>query len=171
MVGSGYRVALERGYLVKAESYYLVNDAVRNNAIMQIKSLPVDGKIKLVISNAGTKSTKQRGLQWKWYTETAEAGIGGKHEDTKEGVALITKWRWVIPILLRDDEMFSDLFSIWKQLYGDDEERMLWLTSSMVHTESLSTSQMAEVLTDFQRYYGQKVNLTDPKDYGLSISG
>ena len=152
---------------MKHEQFILVNDNVLNNAIMRIKEIPCDGKTKIVIANAGTKSDKQRGLQWKWYTEVSEAGIGGKHEDTKDGVHLICKYHWAIPILIRDDMTFGELHHIWKQLYGTDAERMQWFTENQVSTEAFSTSQMAEYLTDFQKHYGPLVNLTDPAQMGV----
>jgi len=152
---------------MKAESYFIVSERVKNNLTCRIKDIPADGNLKVVISNAGSKSAKQRGLQWRWHTEVASAGIGGKHEDTKNGVHLVSKWRWAIPILLRDDEFFSSLYSAWIHLYGKDEERMRWFVDNHVHTERFNTSQMAEFLTEFQRHYGPLVNLTDPGDKGL----
>ncbi len=152
---------------MKSEKYFIINDQVRENAVLRINNIPADGKLKVVISNAGDKSAKQRGIQWIWNTEVAEAGIGGKHEDTKNGVHLVSKWRWAIPILLRDDDFFSSLYSAWFHLHGKDEDRMKWFVCNHVHTETLSTSQMAEYLTEFQRYYGPLVNLTDPKERGL----
>jgi hypothetical protein len=108
-----------------------------------------------------------RGLEWRWYTDVAIAGVGGKHSDTKDGVHLLSKYRWALPILIRDDEFFSEIYAAWKQKHGSDEERMKWFIESQVHTERFNTSQMAEYLTEFQRHYGQMVNLTDPKDMGL----
>ena len=135
---------------------------------MRLKDLELNGKIKLTISDAGSKSAKQRGLQWKWYTEVANSGLGGKHEDTKDGVHLVSKYRWAVPIFIRDDVHFNDLYAIWIQLYGKDPERMEWFIDNQVHTEKFSVSQMAEFLTDFQnRYLEVGVNLTDPGEKGL----
>jgi len=153
---------------LRSESYILINSNVLNNAIMRLKELELNGKTQLTISNAGNKSARQRGLQWKWYTEVANSGLGGKHEDTKDGVHLIAKYRWAIPIFNRDDVHFNDLYSIWIQLYGKDPERMEWFIDNQVHTEKFNVSQMAEYLTDFQRYYADKgVNLTNPDERGL----
>lgn len=154
---------------MKAEQYNLISDAVKANIISRLIELPSDGKVKVVISNAGDKSARQRGLQWKWYTETALAGIGGRHEDTKNGVHLVSKWRWALPILIRDDEFFAEIYLAWHEKYADDEERMLWFVDTQVHTERMSTSQMAEFLTDYERHYGARVNLTDPRDFGLNL--
>lgn len=153
---------------MKAEQYYLISDKIRGSLITRIRELDVDGKLKVVISAAGSKSVKQRGLQWKWYTEVANAGIGGKHDDTKDGVHLVSKWRWAVPILLRDNEFFNSLYAAWMHLHSNDEDRVRWFIDNHVRTESFTTSQMAEFLTDFQRHYGSMVNLTDPSTFGLN---
>ena len=152
---------------MKAENFILINPAIRENAIKRIMELPFDGKAKITISDAGSKSVRQRGLQWIWYTDVAKAGIGGRHEDTKNGVHLLSKYRWAIPILVRDDPFFADLYKAYSIAFKDKPERMEWFVESQVHTEAFNTSQMAEFLTDFQRHYGGLCNLTDPQDRGL----
>ena len=156
---------------MKSESYILANPNVLNNAIMRLKDLELNGKIKLTISSAGDKSSRQRGLEWRWYTDVANSGLGGKHEDSKKGVHLAAKYRWAIPIFNRDDPLFNDLYAIWIQLYGKDPERMEWFIDNQVHTEKFSVSQMAEFLTDFERYYaGKGVSLTNPDEQGLLVT-
>lgn len=150
-----------------AEPYYLSSDTVRANVVNRLMELPCDGSVKVVFSNSGDKSAKQRGLQWLWYTETSLAGIGGKHESTKNGVHLVSKWRWALPIFIRDDEFFAEIYQTWFDKYGKDEERMLWFVDTQVHTEKMTTSQMAEYLTEFERHYRPHVDLTDPKMMGL----
>lgn len=152
---------------MKAEQYNLINENVKRNVITYIQSLPADGKRKIVISDAGSKSARQRGLQWKWYSEVAHAGIGGIHEDTKEGVHLASKYRWALPIFIRDDEFFAELWTTWKVQHDGNEDALRWFVDTQVHTEKFNTSQMAEYLTEFQRYYSQRVSLTDPDDKGL----
>ena len=76
---------------MKAEHFILISEQVRANAILRINELPMEGKIKVTISDSGGKTARQRGLQFMWYTEVSEAGIGGRHEDTKEGVHLAKK--------------------------------------------------------------------------------
>lgn len=152
---------------MKAEQYNLINEGVKLNLIAHIRDLPADGKRKVVISDAGSKSARQRGLQWRWYTDVAQAGIGGAHEDTKEGVHLVSKYRWALPILIRDDEFFAQLWSAWSTNHQGDEDALRWFVDTQIHTEKFTTSQMAEYLTEFQRHYGQLVNLTDPDDRGL----
>lgn len=149
---------------MKAEKFILHTEFIRDNAIARINKIECDGKVMVTISNSGDKSARQRGLQWRWYTDVANAGIGGKHEDTKEGVHLVSKYRWAIPILVRDDHFFSEIYNAWFEACKNHDERKQWFVENQVHTESFNTSQMAEFLTEFQRHYGQYVNLTDPQD-------
>lgn len=153
---------------MKSETFTLLTDRVRKNVIARILDVELDGKTQVVISNAGKKSAKQRGLQWRWNTDVAKSGIGGENEDTKDGVHLVSKYRWAIPIFIRDDEFFGDIYTAWIEMYGKDPERMRWFVDNMVHTEKFSTSQMAEFLTEFQNYYLSKgVQLTDPDELGI----
>lgn len=153
---------------MKSESYRIINENVKITACMRVKDLIADGKTEVVIRNAGTKTARQRALDWKWNTEIANSGIGGNHEDSKEGVHLISKYRWAIPILCRDDPFFSDLYALYLDKYGKEPERMMFFVNSQVHTEKFTTSQMAEYMTEKQRYYtGKGVNLTDPNDLRL----
>jgi len=153
---------------MKSESYILINSNVLNNAIMRLKELELNGKIQLTISNAGNKSARQRGLQYLWYKDVVNSGIGGKHEETVESLHTACKYWFARPILIRDDANFAELDSIYTQLYNTDAIRMAWFAESQIHTEKLTVSQMAEYLTDFQRYYADKgVNLTNPDERGL----
>lgn len=152
---------------MKSEQFFLTASHVKANLINRLVDIECDGKIKVVISDAGAKSVRQRGLQWRWYTEVAKAGVGGKHESTKDGVHLLSKWKWGIPILCRDDEFFSEIYSAWKNMHNGDEEAMRWFVDAQIHTEHFSTTQMAEFLTDFQRHYSPMVDLTDPDDLKL----
>jgi hypothetical protein len=149
---------------MKTENFIIISDQVKENLMSIIFSIPTDGKTKVTIGPSGTKSARQRGLQYIWYKEISKAGIGGKHEDTVEGVALVVKYRWVIPILCRDDEFFSDLYAMYKNKWKNDPLRMRFFVDTQVHTESLNTSQMAEVLTEIQNHYSPLVNLTDPQE-------
>lgn len=152
---------------MKAENFILINPAIRDNAIKRIMELDCDSKTKITIASAGNKSARQRGLQWMWYTEVAKAGIGGRHEDTKDGVHLAAKFRWCLPIQLRDSDFFAELYLLFVEKYGNDPDRIEWFVDTQCSTEALSTSQMGEFLTEFQQHYGQHVNLTDPQDRKL----
>ena len=151
---------------MKSESYILINDNVRNNAIMRIKDLECKGKFKITISNAGDRSARQNSLLWLWHTFVANSGIGSY--DEKEAVHRSVKSRWIIPILIRDDEFFAELYRTWKFIHGSDVDRMNWFVDNQVSSATLSTHQMAEVLTQYQRFYlTHGVPLPDPEDKKL----
>jgi len=153
---------------MKPESYHLINDNILNNAIMRFKELPTDGTLKIVISNAGDKSARQRGLDWMWSTDIANSGMGGKFEDTKDNVHRVCKFKWAIPIFIRDDPFFAELYQIYIQLYKGDPDRMKWFIDRRVHTEEFNASQMAEYLTEKQRHYlDLGFPLRDPDDQKL----
>jgi len=153
---------------MKADRYVLINESVRNLCIAQISALPVDGKTQVVISAAAGKSAKQRGLQFLWYTNVAKSGFGGRHEESVEACHIASKYRWAIPIFVRDDERFGEIYAEWVRMYGEDSERMFWFADKMVHTEKFTVSQMAEFLTNFQEYYlNHGFPLVNPDDLGL----
>jgi len=62
--------------MVRSETFHLINDNIRNNAIMRIRELTADGKLKLVISNAGDRSVRQNALYWLWNTFVPNSGMG-----------------------------------------------------------------------------------------------
>lgn len=153
---------------MKAETFFLVSDAVRATAIQRILEMPVDGNFKVTVASAGGKSSRQRGLQWMWYTNVADSGMGGRHEETKDSVHLFSKYKFGLPIMLRDDEFSAGLYNAWFDKYGEDPERMAWFVEHHVHTEKFNVAQMAEYLTEFQHYYSSRdVPLANPDDMGL----
>lgn len=130
------------------------------------RNLELDGRTTLVLSNTGDRSHKQNSLLWMWHTEVANSGKGSY--DTKESVHRSVKQRWVIPILIRDDPVFAELYSIWMQLYKGNVDRTNWFVDNQVSSATLTSHQMAEVLTDYQRFYsGHGIILTDPDDLKL----
>jgi hypothetical protein len=147
---------------MKSKRYIFSSELIRDNAILAINDIPLDGKTTVSIGDTGSKSSRQHGLWWLWCTDVANSGMGSY--DTKEAVHLAAKQRWVIPILRRDDSFFCELYDIYKQLYGKDLDKMTWFAQHQVSTSVLSVSQMAEALTDFQRFYsGHGVPLSDPE--------
>lgn len=153
---------------MKAKTFFLTSlDAMRlaNDYLLQVI---LDGKVKVTFSDAGTKSDKQRGLQWKWYGDVARAGIGGKHEDTANGVHLLSKYRWAVPIFLRDDTAFAGLYEVFMTKYEGNQEMISYFVEHHVSTEKFSVSQTAEFLKCFHDHYGRiGVNLTIPAFRGL----
>ncbi|MCK5608508.1 hypothetical protein KAR91_41890 [Candidatus Pacearchaeota archaeon] len=153
---------------MKAETFYLTSLDAISNVIARVAKIQPEEKLQVTISNTGTKSARQRGLDWFWNDDIAKAGIGGKHEDYKEGVHLVCKYRFAVPILCRDDEFFAGLYEGWLEKHPHDPEAVMWFVEHHVSTEALTVSQMAEYLTAKQHYYLDKgVNLTDPQFRGL----
>ena len=153
---------------MRAKTFFLTSLEAIKSADEYLHGVIPDGKIKVTFSDVGTKSAKQRGLEWQWYTEVAEAGIGGAHEDSKEGVHLVSKWRFAVRIQQRDDSFFAELYDGWCRKNEGDSSKIMWFIDQQVKTEKFDTAQMAEYLTEFQRYYLRKgINLTDPEFRGL----
>ena len=152
---------------MKPQSYILVNQQVMRNALQHINSLECDGKLKVTISSSGSKSARRRNLQWMWYSEVVNSGIGGKHEESKESVHRFSKFKFAVPLLLRDDTDFADLWTNLHKLYRGDSEKMKYIVDNFVSTEG-DDFAMGEYLTEFHRYYSDLgVNLSNPDDLGL----
>lgn len=151
---------------MKAENFILLNEFIRDNVIAQINKIELNGKIMVTIHNAGDRSVKQNSLLWLWHTAVANSGKGSY--DTKEAVHRASKLRWIIPILIRDDPRFAELYAAYRGLYGSDVDRMNWFVDEEVSTTKLTTHQMAEFLTDYQRQYAEHgIYLPDPDDLKL----
>ena len=157
---------------MKQETFYLTNDGVLDNVLARIRRIPLDGKVKVVLSSVSGKRARQRGLQWMWYEDVAMSGIGGEHWDTKDGVHLISKYRFAVPILCRDDDMFAWLYGEWCKKHGTDKQAMLWFVDEHVTTEKFTSNQMAEYLTNFHDYFtSHGVQLRNPEDHKLLQQG
>lgn len=153
---------------MKAKPYFIINHEVKDFMIKELIDLPVGQDYKVTISKSGTKSQRQRGLQWRWYTDVSRSGIGDC--DDKNEIHLRSKFRWALPIFLRDDDFFADLYCMYKARYKNEPDRMSYFIDTKVSTEDFTVSQAAEYLTEFQRYWLQAgVNLTNPDLYGLDL--
>lgn len=153
---------------MKAERFVLINDNVVNLCVASIKDKLADGKTQVVISAAAGKSARQRGLQFLWYTNVSKSGMGGRHEESVEACHVASKFRWAIPILIRDDPNFAEIYTMWVEKHGDNPEMMFYFADVWVHTEVFNLSQMAEFLTNFQEYYlNHGFPLVNPDDLGL----
>ena len=149
---------------MKAEIYYLSSLETLKKVSARLFEIIPNGTVKVTFSDAGNKSSKQRGLDWKWNDEIAKSGIGGEHEDTKEGVHIVSKWRFAVRILQRDDDFFAGLYDGWCKNREGDSRAIMWFMENHISTEQFTISQMAEYLTEKQHYYLRKgVNLTDPE--------
>lgn len=153
---------------MKAEIIYLTSLEALKKASSRLLGIIPDGKIKITFSDAGTKSVKQRGLQWVWYEDKAKSGRGGRLGDTKENCHLEAKYRFAVPILLRDDSHFAALYLVYCNKYEGDQEMMLYFVDQHVSTEKFTVSQMAEFLTEFKNNcIRDGIELTEPEFRGL----
>lgn len=153
---------------MKSKTFSLASLNSMKAAKAYLEGVLPNGKIKVVFSDAGTKSIKQRGLQWQWYTDKAKSGRGGRLGDTKENCHLEAKYRFAVPIWLRDDSFFADLYLAWCNKYEHSEKHMLYFVDKHVSTEGFSVSQMAEYLTEFKNDCIQsEIDLSVPEFKGL----
>ena len=137
-----------------------------------LEECPLDGSITVVFKNTPKDSTsKQRALQWKWYTEISQSGLG--QDDDKESVHIRAKMMFAHPILMRDDEVYPILYDTFKNAVKASENYALYIkdfASQYISTERLTKKQRAEYLTDFQRFWiGKGANLTDPSLQGIDL--
>lgn len=150
---------------------YLVNENARQKALRQLRAEPVDGTRKVTFSGAKDKSTRQRGLQWIWYGDVVEAGIGGVEEADKNSLHIKAKAMFCLPIQIRDDDNFAEIYLALHNRWHHREEwesKFYWFCDRVVSTEDLNQAQMAEFLTEFKNHYGYElgVELTDPDERG-----
>jgi hypothetical protein len=147
---------------MKAESYFLGSTFARETVKNRLDELELSGSTKITISDQKDKTDRCRGLQWRWNTDVANSGMGGF--DTKEDVHRAAKWKWAIPILNRDDEVFAEFYEVLLNQYQHDKEKMKLIVDRIVSTETKGFA-IGEYLTDFERFYrGHGVPLTTPDD-------
>ena len=150
------------------QAFTISSEQIKANAISLISGIEPDGRLKVTISNSATKSARQRGLQWTWYRDVVKSGIGGRHEESEDSLDLFAKWMWVRPILMREDELFSEIIGYFMDNHAYQPDSIKAFTRDWIHTEKLTVNQMAEFLTSFQNFYLSKgVNLSEPEDYKL----
>lgn len=150
---------------------YLTSEGARKAALRAVSQSPVDGSLKVTISGAKGKSARQRGLQWLWYGDVVKAGIGGHDESHKDLLHRASKARWALPLLIRDDDHFADMYLMFHEKWSTHNHwdvKFRWFVENHVSTEKLNQAQMAEFLTAFRDWYGFElgVNLTDPEERG-----
>ena len=154
---------------MKSKPIFLVDDRALQAARVALRDAPLDGTVKVTFSAAKDKSARQRGLQWMWYEDVVKSGVGGTDEADQNRLHLVSKYRWCLPIQIRDDDHMASLWLDFYQKHSDDAEALEWFVDHHVSTEALDRSQMAEYLTKFQEHYAwdpYNVNLRDPAEFG-----
>lgn len=115
-----------------------------SNLMIWIASRDVEKTWRVVVGeDKESRSDKQNRLQWLWHTVWAE-----KNGYTKEYAYNRFKYKYVLPIMLRDEEN-TQLQRLWG-LVRDDKEAVAALVR-VIHTSDLDTAQMAEALTEYDR--------------------
>lgn len=137
-----------------------------------IKEMPLDGTCEVITKKVDTRATtKQQGLWWLWCGEVAVSGLGSY--DTKNDVHISSKWRFVRPILLVQDELFGILYeSFMEKIKGSAcySEYCKGFSDLYIHTGDLTKRQRAESLTEFKNYWtGKGLSLTDPDSLGKNL--
>ena len=97
-----------------------------------------------------------------WCGEISKQG----GEYTPIEVKARAKRSWGVPILVAEDELFAQLWSVIEERYS--YEQILKMLEEVVPvTSRLSVEQMNRFLNDMQRTSSRKFKLTDPSVYGL----
>ena len=150
---------------MKPETIWLGSQSAKQRAIRRINELEINGSVSVKIADTKGKSARQRGLQWRWYTDVAACGIGGKHEDTKDGVHIVSKYRFGRPIIRRDMPEHWKFINALETEYAGNSDALMYIADKFISTEDFTVSQMAEYLTDFERYYVERgASLLAPDD-------
>ncbi|MCP4469536.1 MAG: hypothetical protein GY815_02430, partial [Gammaproteobacteria bacterium] len=105
---------------MKAKKFVFLSGGLRRSWLGYIYAIGLTGKAQVPISQTATESARQRGLQHIWDSDIVNSGIGGERESTKENLDLACKWRWALPIWIRDDGDFADLFMLYSNKYKGD---------------------------------------------------
>lgn len=142
------------------ETIFLGSIAAKAKAICLINSIEIGAAMKVVVSDTRGKTAQARGVQWMWYTEVANSGIGRR--DNKDDVHADAKYKFARPILMRDDEDFAFLWPEIEARCEGDPEKIRYAVDHFISTEG-EGFPIGEYLTDFERYWRQQgVNLTIP---------
>lgn len=152
---------------MKAEPFFIINNEVKKNVISRIMDIEPEDKLKVTVSGAGSKTSRQQALDWKWDFEIFKSGIGW-HDDTVTMTHARSKWLFARHILLRESELFKAIHDHFMTIHGKDHKKCLEFAEHYISTQSMSVSQVSEYMSDKQRFWTEKgVNLTCPDDYGL----
>ena len=147
---------------MKAETYHLGSNSTLQVVLQRLSGLKLEeASYKVVLSDSMSKSARQRGLQFRWYTDVVNSGFGSW--DNKDDLHTASKWKFARPILLRDDELFGAVWPELEKAFMQDKRTMKWISEHFLSTEGEGFA-MHEYLSDFERYWRDKgVALTIPE--------
>lgn len=153
------------------KSIIVTNQSSKKYLKTEIQKLPDDGSYTVEIKKTGKDSTaKQRRLNWLWCSEIAKSGVG--YDDNKMDVHIRGKYKFALPILLRDCDIFPIIHAHFMEVtrYAEDRSHLVKeFTRLHISTEQMTKEQRAEYLTDFSQFFiSHGVTLTDPSLQGLN---
>jgi len=127
-----------------------------------IDDMPLDGKNTVVFKKSSTGCTDdQRRLNWMWCHEVAGSGIG--EDETALDVHIRCKYKFGLPILMEEDEIFPIIFVKFQEAvqYAPNRSALYKIfCSEYIRTENFTKHQRARYLKNFQRFWiSQGVNL------------
>ena len=151
---------------MKPRTIFIGSVAAKLEALNFVHDIDINDGVKITIGDGRSKSAKQRGLQWRWNTDVSNSGIGGKHEDTKEGVHIVSKWRFGRSLIAEFMPEHFELLITLEERFKSNPDVMYYIADKFISTEDFEVPIMAKYLTEFERYYRGKhgVNLTIPDD-------
>jgi len=140
------------------EYFHLSSDAIADRAAEVIQNLPHDGSLDVFIKEyKSDRSLKQHRLRWLWMTV-----YGGEHGITKDRSNKEWKYRFVLPILIRDDENGA-LKSLLDRAKGHPIVMEKFI--DLIRASDMDMGQYSEALTEFDRWAGSHgIILPHPED-------
>lgn len=119
----------------------------------------------------GYNRVAKNGLNKLWCQEIATSGKGrSQHADSINNDC---KYMFALPIKLRDDVYFSDLWVAYKKEYSGAEDwskRAYYFISECIRVGDMNDSQFSEYLSLMRKHWeGKGVELTKPKDKGVEL--
>ena len=144
--------------------FRIAHKASQKAAIDAVLDLDLDGGHIVRIVSSGSKSARQRGYQWLLYRTIIKSGKGDS--DTEDELDARCKYR-ARDIWFAEDDFLSELFA---HVVINHPTQIQKFVHEYLHTEHLSTSQMAQYLTSIIQFYGRHIDLPRPEDMGLTES-
>ena len=121
----------------------IASEQIRNRAELIVSGLPVDGSIEVVVRPYKVnRSALQNSFYWRIITI-----IGNEIGNTKDEQHDIYKGMFLIPIFVRDDPGFAEM---WTTINNSGKERKMLIKEvlKLTSTTQASVKQMAEYLDD-----------------------